>query len=313
MNRYSGILYALGAFGLWGLLPVYWKALHEMPATEILAHRVVWSVMILMVVVWVSGKVRSIWAALTSPRTLGAVILSSLLLGVNWVIYLWAVNAGYLLESSLGYFINPLLSVLLGFAFLGERLRRIQVLSILVAACGVIYLTLFYGRVPWIALSLAGSFGLYGLVRKQMKELGSMESLFLELVFLLTPALWYLWHREVEGTGVFLHADWNFQLLVIAAGPLTVLPLILFGIALKRLSLSTVGVMQYLTPSLQFLLAVFVYGEKFSGAHLITLSLIWAGLLLYTVEGFFELKKRMKPLIAASSPSSRKFLKASNL
>jgi chloramphenicol-sensitive protein RarD len=282
MNK--GILYGIGAYALWGFFPIYWKLLHHVPALQLLSHRIGWSFIMLMAVVLVTRQ----WADFRSNldgRTLGIYFIAAILIGVNWLTYVWAVNAGFIVETSLGYFINPLLSVLLGVVILREKLRPAQWIPLGLAAAGVIYLTVVYGKLPWIALTLAFSFGIYGLVKK-LAPLGSLYGLTLETGILFLPALLYLLTMEANGTGAFLHTGTNSDLLMIGAGIATTVPLLMFASAAQRIPLSMVGLLQYIAPTIQFLLGVFVYKEAFDFNHLIGFSVVWLALVIFWVENY---------------------------
>jgi chloramphenicol-sensitive protein RarD len=289
MNR--GVLAALVAYTLWGLLPVYWKALQTVPALEILAHRTVWSLVFVLLVL----AARRQWAWLRrvarNRRTLLAFLGSGCLLGLNWFIYIWAVNAGHIVDASLGYFINPLISVLLGVIFLHERLRRWQVVAIGLATAGVVFLTLGFGAFPWIALSLALTFGFYGLLRKTA-PLGSLEGLTLETAFMSILALSYLLYLEAAGSASFGHAGIPTSLLLAFTGVVTAFPLLMFGFAARRVTLATVGILQYIAPTLQFLLGILVYDEPFTRERLLGFAAIWLALLIYSTEGAVVERKR---------------------
>jgi chloramphenicol-sensitive protein RarD len=281
---HKGLVYGAGAYIIWGLLPLYWRALGAVPALEILAHRVVWALLVTIALVALR---RGGWAwlreAARTPRTLAIFGLSALLLSLNWFLYIWAVQTGHVVETSLGYFINPLVNVLLGVLFLRERLRPGQTLAVLVALSGVIYLTVLLGAPPWIALALAVSFGLYGLLRKTA-PLGSLEGLTFETLLMLVPALAYLLLLERAGTGVFPHGGAGQTLLLIGAGAVTATPLLLFAAGARRVTLTTMGILQYIAPSIQLALGVTVFGEPLSAARLVGFVLVWAALAIYTVE-----------------------------
>lgn len=288
----SGIWYALGAYVLWGTLPVYWKLLEQVPALEVLGHRIGWSFVLLTLVIVASGRWKEFHANL-NRRIFGAYTIASLLLSVNWLVYIWAVNAGYIVETSLGYFINPLLYVVLGMIFLGERLRPAQWIPVGLAAVGVIYLTYAYGSLPWIALTLAFSFGFYGLIKKR-SPLGSLFGLTLETGLVLPAALVYLVYLEMHRQGFFGHAGARLDLLLIGAGAVTSIPLLLFASAAKRISLTMVGIMQYIAPSMQFLLGVFVYKEAFDTTKLIGFSIVWVALIIFWWEGVYSRRNTRK-------------------
>lgn len=299
MNKGTG--YALGAYVIWGLFPIYWKWLLAVPALQLLGHRIFWSCVILAGIIFFTRQWRVFRkTALTLP-VLRIYTLAALLIGLNWLIYVWAVNAGFIIEASLGYFINPLLSVLLGVFFLRERLRTGQWLPIGLAALGVLYLTLTYGRLPWIALTLAVSFGLYGLVKK-IAPLGSLYGLSLETALLFWPALFYLVYADQMGYGAFLHMGLVPDLLLFGAGVMTTVPLLLFASAVRRIPLSMAGIMQYITPTLQFLLGALIYQEPFGYNKLIGFSIVWIALLLFGIEGVLAHHKQVR-LAAVHKPS----------
>ena len=288
MNR--GILYAVGAYLVWGFLPVYWKALDSVPATQILSHRIVWAVVLLVALIaW-----RRDWArlrgAIAEPKTLLVGFLAACLLAVNWLTYIWGVNAGFVVETSLGYFINPLVNVLLGVIFLRERLRPWQWLPVGLAAAGVFYLTFIYGSLPWIALTLAFSFGLYSLIKK-LGSLGALTGLTLETGIMFGPALLYLLYLGSRGAGAFGGQGLPIDLLLVGTGVITALPLLLFGMGARRIHLTTLGILQYIAPTCQFFLGVVVYGEPFTWARLAGFGLIWLALVIYSVEGYAARRK----------------------
>jgi chloramphenicol-sensitive protein RarD len=282
MNR--GVWYAVGAYLLWGLLPVYWKALQTVPALQILNHRVVWSLGFLTAILLIRRDWEPLRLALKSRRILLIYLATSCLLGVNWLTYIWGVNAGFIVETSLGYFINPLVSVLLGVLFLREKLRPGQWIPVGLAALGVIYLTISYQKLPWIALVLAITFGLYGLIKK-IAPLNSLHSLALETALLFVPSLAYLLWAEAQGIGAFGHAEFSTTLLLVFTGVVTALPLLLFGAGARLIPLSLIGLLQYLAPTLQFLIGVLIYGEPFTWERMIGFGIIWVALVIYTLEG----------------------------
>jgi chloramphenicol-sensitive protein RarD len=286
----KGIAAALGAYALWGLLPVYWKLLKTVSAPQILGHRVVWSCVFLAGLVTLRREWPAFRASARNRRMLGIYSLAAAILAVNWLIYIWAVNAGHIVETSLGYFINPLLTVLLSVWFLHEHLRRLQWLAVLLAAAGVGYLTWQHGRVPWIALALAVSFAAYGLLKKKA-PLGALHGLTLETVVLLLPALVFLVVVDAHGAGAFGHTGGRMGWLLACTGLVTALPLLLFAHAARRVSLSTLGILQYLAPTCQFLIGVAVYREPFSRTQLAGFSLIWTALLLYWLDGALRLRR----------------------
>ena len=293
MNR--GILAGLSAYILWGLFPIYWRLLEQDPAIEILAHRMVWSLVFITILITAQKEWQSIGKALRNRKTVLVYCLAAILLACNWYIYIWAVNNDYVVEASLGYFINPLVNFLLGVVFLGEKLRGGQMAAVILAGLGVVYLTVNYGSLPWISLALAVSFGTYGLIKKTA-ALESMHGFSLEMMVLFLPALGYLLYRNAAGIGAFAHQGVVITALLVLAGPVTSIPLLMFGYAARHIPLSMLGFIQYVTPTLQFLLGVFLYLEPFPKTRLVGFCIIWAALLVYTLEGvWFNRKLRTNP------------------
>ena len=286
----TGIWYALGAYVLWGLFPIYWKWLHDVSPLQVIGHRIGWS-FILLIIVILATKQWTKFRSTLNRRVLGVYLIAGLLLSFNWLIYVWGVNTEHVVETSLGYFINPLFSVLLGMIFLKERLRPLQWLPIGLAAAGVIYLTWTYGSLPWIALGLTFTFGFYGLVKK-LSPLGSLYGLTLETGLVFLPALGYLVYVQVTGSGAFGHTGWVSDVLMIGAGAVTTIPLLMFASAAKRIPLTMVGIMQYIAPTLQFLLGVLLYKEPFTRTNLIGFSLVWIALIVFWVEGALAQRTR---------------------
>jgi len=289
MNK--GILYAASAYVIWAFLPVYWKLLGSVTASEIVGHRMIWSFVFVFGVLIVKKDWKRYNAILRAPKILGTYIITASLLGINWVTYVWAINAGYIIESSLGYFINPLVNVLLGVIFLRERLRFWQWLPIGLAVFGVIYLTVSYGALPWIALTLAFSFGFYGLIKKTA-PLNSLDGFALETGFMFLPASAYLLFLRISGQGVFTDQGVTITLLLIFAGFVTGYPLLLFGAGARRIRLSTLGLLQYIAPTGQFLVGVLIYSEDFSRQKLIGYSIIWVALAFYSLEGVLNHRRK---------------------
>jgi chloramphenicol-sensitive protein RarD len=279
-----GILAGIAAYSLWGLFPIYWRLLEQVPAIEILAHRIVWAFGFVALLLIIKRDWHWTKEVLHNRRTLLIYTLAAVLLSINWFTYIWAVNAGYVVEASLGYFINPLVNFMLGVIFFGEKLRSGQVAAVILAVLGVVYLTVSYGSLPWIALVLAFSFGLYGLIKKTA-SLESLHGLSLETAVLFLPALGFLLFRGSNGMGSFMHVGTGVTLLLILSGPVTSIPLLLFGFAARTIPLSMLGFIQYIAPTLQFMLGVFVYHEPFPLARLVGFSMIWLALLLYSIEG----------------------------
>lgn len=287
----KGVLAGLGAYLLWGLFPIYWKWLQTVPALQILGHRMVWSLIFVAGVLVITRDRDWLRQVLQQRKTLLVYTLAALLLSGNWFIYIWAVNAGYIVETSLGYFINPLVNVLLGVIFLKEKLRRAQAGAAILAGIGVLYLTFDYGRLPWIALALAFSFAAYGLLKKTA-PLNATRSFTLETMVMFLPAAAYLASQEVSGSGAFGHQGWLVTLLLVLAGPVTSIPLILFGVAARRIPLSMIGFLQYLAPTLQFLIGVFIFHESFPASRLLGFGLIWVALLIYSLDSVFKGRKK---------------------
>jgi len=286
MMDVRGAIAAIVAFALWGVLPAYWKALDTAPAYEILCHRMFWSLVLTLGLIQIRGGMQVFRKALTVRRNLVIYTMSGILLAVNWLLYIWAVNAGFIVEASLGYFINPLINVFFGMVFFGEKMRRVQWIALFFAFLGVLYLTVYYGKFPWIALVLACSFATYGVIHKK-SDLGSLDALCLETCVLFVPAAAVLVGLGVTGDGSFTQFGISHSLLLVGAGVVTTIPLILFGYAAKRIPLSTLGLFQYLAPSINLVIGVFVYKEDFPQARLIGFSMVWGGLLLFMAENLF--------------------------
>ncbi len=284
MNK--GMWYAAGAYASWGLFPIYFKHLQHVSVLQVVSHRVLWAFIILAGLILSSGAWKAFRANAFNYRVLRVYAVAALLIGVNWLIYIWAVNTDRIIETSLGYFINPLLNVSLGVLLLRERLRPWQWVAVTVAGVGVLYLTVSCGAFPWIALALALSFGLYGLVKKTA-PLGSLQGLTLETGVLLLPAVLFLLYLERTGGAAFLHTSLSSDALLVSSGVLTIIPLLMFASATQRIPLSLLGVLQYIAPTLQFLLGVLVYGEPFTQVQLVGFGIVWMALITFTVEGLF--------------------------
>jgi chloramphenicol-sensitive protein RarD len=281
-HRRSGILAAFTAFVTWGLAPLYFKALDGIPAVEIVAHRVLWSALLLAALLALWRGFDGVLRLRQDPRLVGVLALTALLTGSNWLVFVWAVTANRVVEASLGYFINPLVSVLLGALVLGERLRPLQKLAVLLATGGVLWRVVEVGSLPWVALFLAVTFGFYGLLRKRT-PVDAVSGLFVETLLTAPPAIgWLLWQGS-RGALAFGHgaaSDWLLPL----SGVITAVPLMLFALGAQRLPLSTVGFLQYISPTLNFLLAVLVFHEPFDASHLLGFALIWAALAVYSLD-----------------------------
>ncbi len=285
MNR--GIIYAASAYVIWGLLTIFWKLLQQVPALQLICHRIVWSFLTLIAVILLQQQWRTFTQAIFNWRMLRIYAAAAVLITTNWLMFVWGVNSGYVVETSLGYFINPLVSVLLGVVFLRERLRRGQWLAVSVAATGVLYLAFSYGAIPWIALTLAFSFALYGLIKKQAR-LGSLHGLALETGIVFLPALIYLLYAEKIGIGAFPHLALQGNLMLLATGIITVTPLLLFASATQRISLFLIGILQYIAPTIGFFLGLLVYHETVTPHQWLGFGLVWVALAIFTIEGYWR-------------------------
>jgi chloramphenicol-sensitive protein RarD len=279
----AGALYAALAYGTWGVLPIYWKALAGVPLVEVLAHRVTGTVLFTALLLAALRQMPELGHALRSPRERLSLLASGALIAVNWGVFIWAVGAGRILETSLGYYLNPLVNVLLGTVFLRERLRRPQGISVALAGAGVLVMLVSHGELPWISLALAASFGLYGLLHK-LTHVRPIAALAIETGALAPAALAYLCFATEPPGGALVTGSALTQTLLVLAGPITALPLLWFASAARRLRLSTLGLFQYLAPTLALLLAVFLYGETFTRAHALAFLLIWSALALYSFD-----------------------------
>ena len=282
-NQRSALIAGIAAFGFWGIIPVYWKLVQRVPAAEILAHRFVWTTGFLVCLLSWQGRWPEVRQATRSRRTILFCLASGTAISLNWLMFIWAVNSGRVLETSLGYFMTPLMNVLFGAVFLRERLTRLQLVSFILAMLGVLNLTFGYGRFPWIAIGLCCSWGVYALLRK-MSGTAAIPGLFLETTMLLPLAVVYLLVLQTKGALFFGPVHWKESLILISSGLVTGLPLVWFGHAARHLRLTTIGFLQYLAPSGTFFLGVFLYQETFTRAHLITFGLIWTALAIFTFE-----------------------------
>lgn len=287
----QGIFYALGAYFIWGIAPAYFKLLQQVAPGEIITHRVIWSFFFMLLLLSVSRSWGNVKAIFKTPKKVLLLAVSATLVCSNWLIFIWAVNNQHILEASLGYFINPLLNVLVGMLFLGERFRRLQWLAVALAVCGVIIQLWKFGSVPVIALGLAVTFSLYGLMRKKI-AVDAQTGMMIETSWLLPFAAIYLFGIADSSTSHLTQNPSSLNLLLIAAGVITTVPLMLFTAACTRLRLSTVGFFQYLGPTLMFLLAVIFYSEKMTPDKVVTFSFIWAALALFIFDALITLKRR---------------------
>jgi len=288
-----GALAAVCAFLLWGLFPLYWKALRSVSAGELLCHRIVWSAAFVAVALALTRRFREVKAIFADRRGIGVLLASSVVISGNWFLYIWAVNAGHVVECSLGYYINPLVNALLGVIFLKDRLRPLQIVSICLAAIGVAVSVAGYGEFPWISLTLAVSFGFYGLLRK-VAAVESLPGLFFETALLTVPGAAYLIFLEATGDAAFAHASFGVNAMLVGAGLATSLPLVLFAYAARRITLPALGVAQYIAPTCMFLLGVWLYGEPLGTAGIVTFAFIWAGVALYVGEGASRMRQAVR-------------------
>ena len=299
-HHISAILAGIGAFVTWGLIPGYWKLLKRVPATEILAHRYVWTSVFLITLLTWQRRWPEIETNARSRRTVAFCLASGCVISINWFLFIWAVNMGRVIETSLGYFMTPLMNVLFGGIFLGERLTRLQMLSVALATLGVLNLTFGYGHFPWLAITLCVSFGVYGLLRKKSGT-AAIPGLFFETVMLAPIAAVYLGVLRTHNELVFGSSGWLLTILLLTTGIVTAVPLIWFGHAARHLQLTTLGFLQYLSPTCSFLLGVFVFHEPFSRGQLITFSMIWLALALFTFDAIARLRSGRRRAVLAES------------
>ncbi|MEZ8287489.1 chloramphenical resistance permease RarD [Vibrio splendidus] len=289
----QGVLLAVGAYTMWGIAPIYFKSLSDVSPLEILSHRVVWSFFLLAFLLHIGHSWRKVHDTLTSKPKMLYLVATSILVGANWLIFIWAVNSNHMLDASLGYYINPLINVLLGMLFLGERLRKLQWFAVALAAIGVLIQLIAFGSVPIVAIALAFSFGFYGLLRKKV-SLEAQTGLFIETLVMLPLAATYLLFIADSPTSDFSMNPMQLNLLLVAAGVITTIPLLCFTGAATRLKLSTLGFFQYIGPSLMFLLAVLIYGEAFTSDKAITFAFIWGALVIFSFDGLRNNRKNKR-------------------
>ena len=285
MKISRGALAAASAYVLWGFFPIYWKFLQRVPAMEILTHRILWSLVVVVVLLTAQKQWQWLAASRERPVILRSFVVTGVLLAINWLVYIWANNNGHIVEASLGYFITPLVNVVLGLLFLHERMRPAQWLAIGIAAAGVLYLILNAGGLLWISFTLAFSFGIYGLLRKTA-HLGSLPGLTVEMAVLCLPALAYALFLQSSGQAAFAHGLPSTTLLLAFSGVITAVPLLLFAYGARQVPLTSLGVLQYIAPTMQFLIGVLLYGESFTPSRIIGFSLIWLALALYWRDSF---------------------------
>ncbi len=286
----AGLLYGLAAYSFWGFVAIYFKAVRTVPALEVLAHRIVWSVVVLAILLTLRLRWSAVKATFGDRKTLWLLAGSTTLVAINWFTFIWSVAHEQVLQASLGYFINPLVNVLLGFVFLGERLRAGEWTSVALAATGVLWLTISMGTLPWISLTLAFSFGCYGLLRK-LARVSALDGLAIETWMLMPISLAYLGWLWYEGTIVFGHESLRMNVLLMAAGIVTAIPLLWFAEAVRRLRLATIGLLQYIAPTIQFLLAVVLFREPFSTDKFVAFLFIWTAIAIYSSDNVIRLRK----------------------
>ncbi|WHX98552.1 EamA family transporter RarD [Neobacillus sp. DY30] len=292
----KGIYFTAGAYIFWGVLPIYWKIIDQISALEILAHRVIWSfIFVLLIVGLIKRKLLKNFfqVQMKQRKTWFGLLLASVLISINWFVYIFAVNANHIVEASLGYFINPLVAVLLGVFVLGEKMNRWQATSFVVAGIGVLYMTLSLGTFPWIALILALSFGFYGLSKKLIK-VDSILGLLLETLFIVPFALLFLAYLGINGQYSFASGSLKNDLFLLGSGIATALPLLWFGIGAQKIPLYLVGLLQYIAPTISLLLGVFIYGESFTNDHAVTFTFIWIALAIFSISNIQQIIKKRK-------------------
>lgn len=288
----KGLLYGFLCYLIWGMFPLYWRLLDDVDSFEILAHRMLWSG-VFMVTLFVGIRRMRLRNHIQRPRQYLMLLLTGALISFNWGLYIWAINHGYILQSSLGYYINPLVNVLLGYLFLHERLNRAQTVALMLALAGVVYFTIDYGHFPIISLGLAFSFGIYGLLKKKM-GLNATPALTVETIWMMPAALVFITFLCSQGQSALNHFDWFTWLLLLLSGAVTAIPLLLYGKAAERITLTALGFLQYISPTGQFLIGIFVYKESFTTAHIICFACIWLGLTIFTVDIINRLKRTEK-------------------
>jgi chloramphenicol-sensitive protein RarD len=295
-----GFLLGAAAYAMWGLFPLYWPLLKPAGAVEILAHRIFWSLVVMLLLVFLLGRIRHLRAVISHRRTLVILVLAAGVIAVNWGAYIWGVNNGHVVETSLGYFINPLVTVLMGVVVLGERLRRLQWVALGIAAVAVLGLTVEYGRPPWVALALAFSFAFYGLAKKTA-NVGAVESLTVETLVLAPVAAGYIWWLTTQGTSTFGTEGAGHSVLLMTTGVVTAIPLICFGAAATRVSMTTIGLLQYLAPTIQFALGVLLFREDMPAMRWVGFALVWVALVIFTYEAVTHRRRQLRLTAQASA------------
>ena len=299
---FAGMFYAIAAYTMWGIAPLYFKQITEVPPTDILMHRVIWSALLLCVLLVALKQIGKMKAIFASKKLMLSLAAASVLLGANWLLFIWAINSNYMLEASLGYYINPIINVFLGRLILQERLRPLQKFAVFLAIAGVVNIIVAHGTLPWIALTLACTFSVYGLIRKQI-PVEPMPGLFMETLVLLPFAILY-WAMFAGEQSNMLTNDWELNGWLLAAGVVTTMPLLAFNAAAKRILFTTLGLFQYIGPTLMFILAVWLYQEPLESARLTTFALVWVGLLLFSIDAWRGFKKQRKVVASVTKSSS---------
>ena len=282
MKNNLGLIYAFSAYIWWGFIPVFWKQLDHISSAEIVMHRMVWSCVIVLVMIMFMRQWREFSALFSQPKVMLRLLIASALMTINWGVFIWAVNSGYLVETSMGYFINPLINVLFGVLFFAERLRKGQMFALFIAFVGVLYLVLTFGAFPWISFTLAITFALYSVTKKSI-TVPAAHGMGLETLFFIVPAIAYLIYIEANGSGQFTASAFNASMLVLG-GLFTLIPLLLFAAAAKKVTMTVLGMTQYIGPSLQLLIGVFIYNEPFGSERMIAFGLIWLALAVYSAD-----------------------------
>lgn len=282
MKNNLGLIYALAAYTWWGFIPIFWKQLDHVGSAEIVMHRMVWSCVLVVSLIVLMKQWRQFSALFSQPKILFRLFIASSLISINWGVFIWAVNNGHLVETSMGYFINPLVSVLLGVIFFSERLRKGQLFALSIAMLGVLYMVIAYGAFPWVSLTLAITFALYGVAKKSI-SVPATHGMAVETLFFVIPALAYIAYIQSDGTGQFTDSSFNTGMLILG-GLFTLIPLLLFAAAAKRVTMTVLGMTQYIGPSLQLIIGVFLYGEPFGSDRMISFGLIWLALVVYSVD-----------------------------
>lgn len=292
----QGVLFALAAYTFWGIAPIYFKLVKQVPAFEILAHRIIWAFVLVLILIIAMRRMDRILPIVRSPKLIIRLTIATFLLGGNWFLFIWAINTDHLLDASLGYYINPLLNVAIGMAFFGEKMRRLQLVAIALAVTGVAIQVITFGAVPWVALALASSFATYGAIRKRL-PVDSISGLWLETAILTPLMLSYLVFFADSSASDLTANAWQLNALLVAAGLVTTIPLLCFTAAAQRIRYSTLGFFQYIAPSLMFLLAVLAYGEPLEESKLITFVIIWSALALYTIDSVIQRQRNRRTIV----------------